>query len=295
MAATSSGAGAILAAAPTTETAERPLWTRPYVLLCFTLLASCVHQGMLEPVIPLYVTDVGGSVVLAGFAIAAFSLASFGLRPLVGFAVDRLTPQLVLLVGTALLVLCGAAFMVPVLALLFVANAVRGLGWAGMNTGIDNVGLFYVVASVTGVTSRLFFGRHTDRAQRELWIGIGFALSVMGLLIIRSATGIELLMLGGMVYALGMAAASPMLLALAIDVGNPARPGAAMATFSAAFQIGPAIGAPTAGWLIESFGYQTMYGVAIGVAVIGLVLTLLRWRISADSRRFGDGGGPPHG
>jgi predicted MFS family arabinose efflux permease len=109
-------------------------------------------------------------------------------------------------------------------------------------------------------------------------------------------------MVGGMVYALGMAAASPMLLALAIDVGNPERPGAAMATFSAAFQIGPAVGAPTAGWLIESFGYQTMYGVAIGVAVFGLGLTLLRWRVSGDTRqaskavapRLGINKGGPH-
>lgn len=379
---------------------ERRLWTPPYVLLCLTLFASCVHQGMLEPVLPLYVADASGSVVLAGFALAAFSVASFGLRPLVGFAVDRLTPQLVLLAGTALLMVCGATLLIPVLALLFVANALRGLGWAGMNTGcyallfhvspptrrgeasvyytvagnvsgvfapalglwlvagttgfagafvaaagaallahvgarflapmaaqrqparhdrpattfgvasfidrgvlpvtllmvcfmvanasnafiplyartlgIENVGLYYVVGSTTGVIARLFFGRYSDRTSRELWIGLGFLLGVAGLVTIRSTSGLDQLVLGGVIYALGMAAASPMLLALAIDLGNPARPGAAMATFSAAFQIGPAIGAPAAGWLIESFGYDTMYAVAIGVATVGFFLTLIR-------------------
>lgn len=377
------------------------LWSRPYLLLCATLFASCVHHAVLEPVLPLYVVDNGGSLVVAGLALAAFSTASFGLRPLVGFGVDRLGPRAVVLAGTAILVLAGAAFLVPALALLFVANAIRGVGWAGMNTscyallslvspasrrgeasvyytvagnasgifapalglwliagptgfsgafgvavaaalvahlaahflaastggeagptesttggvsvvafvdtrvlpvsllliclmvanasnafvpllarerGIEHVGLFFAAASLVGIGSRLMLGRFTDRGARELWIAVGFVLAIAGLAVIREAAGTEQLVLGGAIFALGMAAASPLLLALAIDVGDSRRPGAAMATFSASFQIGPAIGAPSAGWLIQTFGYEGMYVAAILVAAAGLALTLRRWR-----------------
>src|SRR5438094_188438 len=110
------------------------LWTRPYTLLCGLLFAASIHGSLLDPIIPLYVNDVSGSVLMAGLALAAFSVTSFMVRPIVGYAVDRFSPILVLLVGTAGLAICGTAFLIPFLVVLFLANAVRGLSWACMYT-----------------------------------------------------------------------------------------------------------------------------------------------------------------
>jgi predicted MFS family arabinose efflux permease len=187
-------------------------------------------------------------------------------RPVLPFDIRKAVDRRVLPVSVLLICL-----MVPMATNAFIPLFARELG-------IENVGLYYVVSSLAGIGSRLFFGKATDRTSREMWIAIGFALAIAGLVVIRASGGIEQLILGGGVFALGMAAANPMLLALAIDVGGRERPGAAMATFSASYQIGPAIGAPGAGLLIEHLGYPSMYVGAIAVAALGLVLTLLRWQ-----------------
>src|SRR5205809_4499872 len=79
------------------------LWAPPYILLCSALFAASVHGSLLDPVIPLYVNDRAGSVVVAGLALAAFSVTSFMLRPIVGYAIDRWGPRLMLAIGTAVL------------------------------------------------------------------------------------------------------------------------------------------------------------------------------------------------
>jgi predicted MFS family arabinose efflux permease len=87
-----------------------------------------------------------------------------------------------------------------------------------------------------------------------------------------------------MVYSLGNSLTSTMLLALALDLADPHRPGAAMATYSASYQIGTAIGAPAAGALIQLAGFGGMYLGSIACAIVGIGLTLANWsRLSRKS------------
>ena len=93
------------------------------------------NQWLVMPVIPLYVNAHGGSASLAGLALLALSVPSVVVRPFVGRLSDRWNAVGVLALGLALLALGSALLAVPVLAMLFVANFVRGIGWAGLNTG----------------------------------------------------------------------------------------------------------------------------------------------------------------
>jgi MFS family permease len=99
------------------------------------VLSGYAHYSLLVPTIPLFVTEHGGSPLLAGLALLAFSVPSFGLRPWVGRASDRWSAVGVLSVGFGLLALGGLLYLIPVLGAVFVASSVRGLGWAGVNTG----------------------------------------------------------------------------------------------------------------------------------------------------------------
>ncbi len=92
------------------------------------------HQGLLQPILPLYLKQLGGSELLIGFALAAFSLTSFSLRPAIGFLTDEWRVAGVLTVGVLVLGLGGIALFVPWVWLIFVSNAVRGIGWAALNT-----------------------------------------------------------------------------------------------------------------------------------------------------------------
>jgi MFS family permease len=93
------------------------------------------NHWMLTPVIPLYVDALGGSAFVAGLALLAFSIPSFVVRPFVGRIADRWNAPGVLAIGLLLLVLGSVALLWPVLACVFLGNIVRGLGWAGLNTG----------------------------------------------------------------------------------------------------------------------------------------------------------------
>ncbi|MCC7080173.1 MAG: MFS transporter [Burkholderiales bacterium] len=111
------------------------LATRPFVVLCCAMFLGYANQWMLMPVLPLYVDALGGSTFLAGLALLAFSIPSFAVRPYVGRIADRWNAPGVLAVGLVLLMLGSLAMLWPLLLLVFVGNIVRGLGWAGVNTG----------------------------------------------------------------------------------------------------------------------------------------------------------------
>ncbi|HEY7270084.1 MAG TPA: MFS transporter [Dehalococcoidia bacterium] len=111
------------------------LWTPAFMLLCLTVLLGYAHQSMLTPLVPLYVEDQGGSAFFAGLVLLAFSVPSFLVRPLFGYMADAWTAAGVLGMGLLLLALGGVIYLLPLLAFLFVGGVVRGLGWAGVNTG----------------------------------------------------------------------------------------------------------------------------------------------------------------
>lgn len=119
------------------KNAERQvsLFTRPFVLLCLAMILGYANQWVITPVIPLYVDELGGSAFVAGMALLAFSVPSFTVRPFVGRAADRWNAAGVLAVGLVLLAVGSLLFVVPLLAMVFVGGIVRGLGWAGLNTG----------------------------------------------------------------------------------------------------------------------------------------------------------------
>src|SRR5581483_2337120 len=72
---------------------------------------------------------------VAGLIIAAFSVTSFPMRPVVGHLADSWSVRGVLILGTLVLTVTSLGFFVPLFGALAVVNAVRGIGWAGLNTG----------------------------------------------------------------------------------------------------------------------------------------------------------------
>jgi MFS family permease len=114
---------------------QAPLATRAFVVLCCAMFLGYANHWMLMPVIPLYVDAHGGSAFFAGLVLLAFSLPSILVRPFVGRLADRWNAAGVLAIGVVLLVLGSLGLLLPFLATVFFANVVRGLGWAGFNTG----------------------------------------------------------------------------------------------------------------------------------------------------------------
>jgi MFS family permease len=113
---------------------------------------------MLAPVLPLYVTQLGGSAFMVGLVLAAFAVASVIVRPLAGHWADRWSDAGVMISG---LLFQGASILlcfIPAIGAAMLANGLRGIGWAGLNTGGYSLLALTAPAARRGEASGLYSG-----------------------------------------------------------------------------------------------------------------------------------------
>jgi MFS family permease len=107
------------------------------------------HNALLTPTLPLYVTQLGGSAFTAGSMFAIFSVSSVLVRPLVGYWVDSWSYSRIFALGVFALGLAVLPWLVPSIGLIAFGNIIRGIAWAGLNTGG-----YAFLASITPHTRR---------------------------------------------------------------------------------------------------------------------------------------------
>lgn len=112
-----------------------PLWTSTFILLCLVEFLGYAQQAMLNPVLPLYVTQLGGSPFVVGVAISAFAATSVVTRPFIGYWADKWSESGVLAFGLLMLAVGMLFCFLPFAATVMLANGLRGVGWAGVNAG----------------------------------------------------------------------------------------------------------------------------------------------------------------
>jgi MFS family permease len=98
-----------------------------------------------------------------------------------------------------------------------------------------------------------------------------------GMALVAAAGTLPFILGGGVFNAAGNAMAGASTLAVAMRLADPARRGAAMATFTISFQLGAGFGSILAGAIITLSGFRAMYLAGIAVLAIGLALTLANW------------------
>lgn len=112
-----------------------PIWSRTFLFLCLTQLLGYSHNALLTPTLPLYITHLGGSAFIVGLTLAAFSVTSVLIRPAIGYWADTWSDVGVMALGALLLGMSVLLCVIPFVQTTMVANALRGIGWAGLNTG----------------------------------------------------------------------------------------------------------------------------------------------------------------
>ena len=111
------------------------LWTSTFTLLCIVQSLGYAQQAMLNPTIPLYITQLGGSPFVVGLAISSFAATSVIARPFIGYWSDRWSECGVLAFGLLMLAASMLLCFFPYVSMVLLANALRGIGWAGVNAG----------------------------------------------------------------------------------------------------------------------------------------------------------------
>lgn len=112
-----------------------PIWTKTFILLCAAQLLGYAQHFMLAPVLPLYITQLGGSPFVVGLVLACFAVSSVVVRPLAGHAADRWSETKVMISGLLFQAVSIFFCFIPLVGATALANGLRGVGWAGLNTG----------------------------------------------------------------------------------------------------------------------------------------------------------------
>lgn len=111
------------------------IWGRGFALLCLAQFLGYAHHFILQPTLPLYITQLGGTPFIVGLVIAAFGMTSVIARPFIGAWVDRWHGGGVMVSGLCFLAASVLLCFIPWVGATILANGMRGIGWAGLNTG----------------------------------------------------------------------------------------------------------------------------------------------------------------
>lgn len=171
----------------------------------------------------------------------------------------------------ALLMLVNCSYIILTVFVVLVARA----------RGIQDLALYFLASGMAMVLGS-GLNRLSDRWGRQPIVAACFGLVIAGMGLMFAAASLPALIAGGVVASLGVGLVHPALMALAIDLAPASRRGAALATYTAAFQIGTGGASLAWGAVIEWWGFPPMFVGAIGLSALGLALLAANWRTTAQ-------------
>ena len=116
------------------------VWTRPFIIITVTNFALFFAFQMLNPVLPLYLKQLGATDTVIGVFGAFMSVGSLLMRPVAGRLLDRYGRKYILIIGAVFItVLIQAYAWVKVVALLTLLRFLHGVSWSFTVTGCNTV------------------------------------------------------------------------------------------------------------------------------------------------------------
>jgi len=134
------------------------IWTRTFMLLCAAQLLGYAQHFMLAPVLPLYLTKLGGSPFVVGVVLACFAVTSVAVRPVVGHWADQRSESQVMISGLLFQAVSVFFCFIPFIPAAALANGLRGIGWGGLNTGGYSLLALIAPESRRGAASGMYSG-----------------------------------------------------------------------------------------------------------------------------------------
>lgn len=166
-------------------------------------------------------------------------------------------------VGPALIMLCFSLIYGTVLTFIPLMTIDRGLGDSGPFFAIFAVGLIFL---------RISGGGLSDRLGRFAVIGPGFVSCAIAMFVLAYTHSQLPLFSGAILFAIAFAFVQPASQAWAIDHSPDHARATTLSTVVAAQDFGISFGAIGAGFIADGLGYTSLFIVATGVAVCGLVV-----------------------
>ena len=134
---------------------------------------------------------------------------------------------------------------------------------------LGNPGLFFFILGITLMAARWFGGAAADRFSRAAVIIPGLVLATAALALLAFAAGPPLFYLAAAVFGAGFGLGHTGLTILTMDRAPPSERGAAMATFTLAWDIGT-LGAFALGFIADALSLRALFAVAAVLPLLAL-------------------------
>jgi len=137
---------------------------------------------------------------------------------------------------------------------------------------LGRIGTFFFAWSLAAVSMRVLLGRASDRYGRRRVIVPSMSMMSLALLLLsflRTPGGIVLV---GVIFGMAQGLLYPTMNALVADWSSPGNIGRTQSLFSGSYSLGISSSAFFFGSIAEHYGYTTMFLVALGITLVGLVV-----------------------
>lgn len=151
------------------------------------------------------------------------------------------------------------------------------------DTGVGSVGGFFTAYTIAAVVLRLALGWLPDRVGAKTVLVPSVWSAAAGLLVLAFGGTATSTIIAGVLCGIGHGYAFPIASAMVVMRTPAHERGRTLAAFTALFDLGLFVGAPSLGFVLERTSYAAMFSVAAGVAVVGSVLYVL-WDRDARAR-----------
>ncbi len=138
-----------------------------------------------------------------------------------------------------------------------------------MTEHLAPAGLFFSCYSLAAISLRLFFGRLPERFGPKAVLLPAMGAVAVGLFALVFARTPLTIGLAGVIAGMGHGFTFPILLGMLVTRARPAERGAALAIFTALFDVGALLGNPLFGVVVRGLGYRAMFAVSAALMVTG--------------------------
>jgi MFS family permease len=155
-----------------------------------------------------------------------------------------------------------------------------------------NAGWFYTAAAISSFSFRLITGRASDRYGRGLFITGSLVFYALGMLLLSQAQSAVHFLLAGLLEGAGGGTLLPMMIALLADRSHDYERGRVFSLCVGGFDMGIAIAGPVLGAFAEQLGYQGIFSLSAGMALLALIVFITQnSKDLSHSLRFATGRG----
>ncbi len=155
-----------------------------------------------------------------------------------------------------------------------------------------NAGWFYSAAAMSSFIIRLVTGKASDRYGRGMFISASFVFYTLGMFMLSVAHTPVYFLLAGLLEGAASGTLIPIMIALISDRSYPHERARIFALCIGGFDLGIALAGPIFGAFAEQIGYQGIFSLTSGLALLALIVFVTQnSKDLAHSLRFATGRG----